>query len=186
MIVEGERELAASDAAFDRGDLLSATAHARRAALAYAPGAPHVDRAYARLGAVAIGAETAQQPAAAERAWQAMREAALETRHLWVPRAKDLARANAAIARLQSAQRPAAVEKQHAADGLAELARRPGTSVTSTLALLSSFMLVAFGLGWIAARGAGPGGGLRRSRMKLGLCLVAAGVAIWTLAALRA
>ena len=48
-----------SDAAFNAGEIRPATAHARRAATLYVPGAPHVDQAYARLFAIARGAEAA-------------------------------------------------------------------------------------------------------------------------------
>ncbi len=80
VILEGESELSASDAAFDRGELASALDHARRAATLYAPGAPHVERAYERLNALALGAEAAGQPKIAFLAWQATRSAALESR----------------------------------------------------------------------------------------------------------
>ena len=52
-VLDGERELALSDAAFDANDLHGAIQHARRAASAYAPCAPHVQRGYDRLLAVA-------------------------------------------------------------------------------------------------------------------------------------
>ena len=99
-MLEGRRELAESDAAFDQGDLHGATEHARRAAVLYAPGAPHVPKAYARLTAIAVGAEAAGDRREAESAWRAIRGAALETRHLWIPERAHLARANEALARL--------------------------------------------------------------------------------------
>jgi hypothetical protein len=188
MVLDGERELAASDSAFDRGDLLLATQHARRAALAYAPGAPHVDRAYERLEAIAVGAESTRHRRAAERAWQAMREAALETGHLWVPRSAELRRADAALARLLAARREGPVnegtqpvERELAA----KLEARPGPSLTATVALLSSFVLVALGSVWVAARGVETSGRLRLGRAKFGLWLAALGAAIWTAAAFR-
>lgn len=188
MVIDGERELRASDTAFDRGDLALATQHARRAALAYAPGAPHVDRAYERLEAIAVGAEATGQLRAAERAWQAMREAALETRHLWVPRSEELARADAALSQLLAARRDGpANQARSAGRALAEKLRaRPGPSSIATVALLSSFVLVALGSVWIAARGVEATGRLRLGRAKLGLWLAALGVAIWTVAAFRA
>ncbi len=45
---DGEGQMRRSDAAFNRGDLLESMLHARGAAVMYAPGAPHVARAYAR------------------------------------------------------------------------------------------------------------------------------------------
>src|SRR4051812_22237579 len=86
VITEGQAELAESDAAFDRGELASSLDHARRAATLYAPGAPHVERAYERMTALALGAEASGQPKLAFLAWQAMRSAALESRHVFLPR----------------------------------------------------------------------------------------------------
>mgnify|MGYP000892966350 CR=1 FL=1 len=54
-IQRGERALRASDEAFHRGDLETSVLHARTGAVAYAPGAPHVDAAYQRLEAIALG-----------------------------------------------------------------------------------------------------------------------------------
>src|SRR4051812_10498827 len=98
-IVEGQAELNASDAAFDKGELAGAIEHARRSATAYVPGAPHVQLAYERLRAIALGAEAAGQPVVALAAWQAVRSAALETRHLSTPRAAELSQANQNLAR---------------------------------------------------------------------------------------
>jgi hypothetical protein len=97
----GEAELAASDQAFAAAEPELSLRHARRAALAYVPGASHVDAAYARLRALAAGAERDRDPALAARAWEAMRVAALESGHLWRPRARELQQADASLARLR-------------------------------------------------------------------------------------
>jgi hypothetical protein len=97
----GEAALTASDRAFDAGQLELAVRYARRAATAYVPGAAHVDAAFARLRAVAVGAERAREIALAASAWQAVRAAALEIRHVGRPRARELEQANANLARLQ-------------------------------------------------------------------------------------
>jgi hypothetical protein len=99
----GEAELAASDRAFDSGQLELAVRSARRAAAAYVPGAGHVEAAYARLRAVARGAERSRDLALARSAWQAMRVAAVESGHLWRPHARELQQANANLARLSAA-----------------------------------------------------------------------------------
>lgn len=96
----GDAEMALSDRAFDQGQLELALRHARRAATAYVPGAEHVDAAYARLQALALGAERARDVALATSAWRAQRSAALESRHLWQPRRSELARADQNLARL--------------------------------------------------------------------------------------
>jgi len=96
----GDAEMAASDRAFDQGETALALRHARRAATAYVPGAAHVDAAYARLQALALGAERARDAALAAAAWRAQRSAALESRHLWQPRQSELERADENLARL--------------------------------------------------------------------------------------
>jgi hypothetical protein len=97
----GETELAESDRALAAGELELSLHHARRAALAYVPGASHVDAAYARLRAVATSAERDRDRALAASAWEAMRSAALESSHLWRPRARELAQADQNLARLR-------------------------------------------------------------------------------------
>ena len=190
MVVDGEAELALSDAAFDEGDLRRATLHARRAALAYAPGAPHVRRAFARLEAIAVGAEAAGEPRAAERAWQAMREAALEARHLWVPNAAELARANAALARLRTSREPhSATDGGSPSSGRAafdELDRIPGTAPLWGVLLVASAALFGAGIVVTARRAVAADGSVHLSRAKLGIALAAVGVALWTLAVVRA
>lgn len=96
----GDAEMAASDRAFDQGELGLALRHARRAATAYVPGAAHVDAAYARLQALALGAERARDVTLAASAWRAQRSAALESCHLWQPRQSELERADQNLARL--------------------------------------------------------------------------------------
>jgi hypothetical protein len=103
---DGEAELRRSDAAFNRGELTAALEHARRAAIDYAPGAPHVARAYARLIAIAVGAEAQGKPHLALAAWRAVRGAELETRHLWIPHRRELERANRSLARLEATPPP--------------------------------------------------------------------------------
>jgi hypothetical protein len=97
----GEAELAASDQAFAAGEPTLALRHARRAALAYVPGASHVDAAYARLRAVAASAERDRDPVLAASAWEAVRVAAQESGHLWRPRARELEQADGNLARLR-------------------------------------------------------------------------------------
>ena len=58
-VKDGEQAMAESERAFDEGRLRDAILHARRAAVSYAPGAPHVAASYRRMRSVAIGAEAA-------------------------------------------------------------------------------------------------------------------------------
>lgn len=80
---EGQRAMAESDVAFDRGDVELSLEHARLAATWYVPYAPHVDSAIARLRAIAVGAEVRGETQLALAAWSALRGAAFETAHPW-------------------------------------------------------------------------------------------------------
>ncbi len=170
----GAREMLASDGAFDAGRLELAVQHARRAASAYVPGAGHVEQGYERLRAVARGAERARDVELARAAWRAVRAAATESRHVWQPRAAELAQAGAELARL-SGSTP-----------LAGLGASPGAPSTEVvLGLVLGAACAALGLGRLCA-GDGldePGHGARM-RWAIVSCLV--GVALWSLALLRA
>jgi hypothetical protein len=193
-VQEGEAALAASDTAFNRGDVRNAAFHARRAAIWYAPGAPHVDRAYERLLAVAKGAEALGDRETALYAWNAVRGAALETRHVWVPRADDLEEANRNLARLGSAT-PAGPESVVGDTSPAErrtadrerAERELSAPVTPTplrsLSLLTGFLLVATAFAHAAWLGLTPDGGWVRPRLLVSLGLALGGAAVWMLGA---
>lgn len=100
-VERGEAAVRESDRAFDQGNVYEAAHHARRAAVNYAPGAPHLRAAYERLRAVAAGAEAAGDRETARFAWTAVRSAVLETRHVALPFPEELAAANRALARLE-------------------------------------------------------------------------------------
>lgn len=104
---QGAALMAQSDRAFDAGQLEVSVRHARRAATLYVPGATHVARGYARLRAVALGAERSRDVELALTAWRALRAAAIETRHVFQPNAAELHEANASLARLMGAPPPA-------------------------------------------------------------------------------
>jgi len=183
VIHEGEAELARSDAAFDRGDLRESILHARRAAVLHAPGAPHVAAAYARLSAIARGAETSGQTDVARQALSAIRGAALETAHLWVPRSDDLARANAGLARLSAtAAGPGAGDPTLAQ----KLARDDAPRAPWIAVLALGFGLFSAGLGLFAVRGLTPTGGVSARGLWVSALVCLLGVACWTLAVYRA
>jgi hypothetical protein len=181
MIVDGEAELRASDAAFDRGDLAESTLHARRAATLYAPGAPHVTAAFERMRAIALGAESQGDVNMARRAWGSIRGAALETRHFAVPHSAELALANVNLARLTASSRGG--DRPTASRILArdETPRAPWV-----LVLGLGFSLFAAGLGLAARRGISPSGEMSRKALALAGLLALFGVAFWTLAVYRA
>jgi hypothetical protein len=188
VVRDGEAALVESDTAFNRGDLAAAVLHARRAAIAYAPGAPHTRAALARLRAVAVGSEGVGDTASARLAWGAVRGAALETRSFAEPYAAEREEADRALARLQVDLPTADPEARTRAVARAreELSRIPGPSAWGSLLLLLGFGLAAGGLGWVAARGLTREGRLIPRAFALGAVVFALGVACWTLAAYRA
>jgi hypothetical protein len=75
----GREALVDSDAAAARGDLAGAVARARDAAEAVVPGSPYPKEGYARLEAIARGAEARGDERTALGAWGAMRAATAAT-----------------------------------------------------------------------------------------------------------
>jgi hypothetical protein len=173
----GQRELAASDAAFDRGELEPALSHARRAALLYVPGAPHVGAAYERMRAIAIGSERAREPAMAAAAWRAMRAAALETAHLWQPHPEELGEASARLERLLPSAQGAAPFSQSAA--------RHGRAPLWTILLGVGFAAAVVGSILTVWRGLKPSGDWVLGRARLPLALTVVGVICSALALLQ-
>jgi len=188
VILEGSSELAASDAAFDRGELASALDHARRSATLYAPGAPHVQRAYERMIALALGAEASGQPKLAFLAWQAIRGAALESRHVFIPRQTELERANENLARLEALARDGAPNERSQAQNraLTRLNTDDAPDPAWIAVLGAGFLLALSGLSLFAFRGLSKTGKVSLPRARLGLLLFAIGAACWTLAAYKA
>ena len=188
VILEGESELSASDAAFDRGELSSALDHARRSATLYAPGAPHVERAYERMTALALGAEAAGQPKIAFLSWQAIRSAALESRHVFLPRQAELERANENLARLEALSRDSAGSDRPKtqAQALSRLNADDAPAPAWIAVLGAGFLLALAGLSLFAFRGLTRTGNVSFQRARLGLLLFAIGAACWTLAAYKA
>jgi hypothetical protein len=188
VILEGESELSASNAAFDRGELGPALEHARRSATLYAPGAPHVGRAYERLLAIALGAEASGQPKVAFLAWQAVRSAALESRHVWLPRQNELDRANQNLSRLETLARDVsdADRGKTQTQALSRLDADDAPAPAWIAVLGAGFLLALAGLALSAFRGLSPNGALRFGAARLGLVLFAIGAACWALAAYKA
>jgi hypothetical protein len=173
----GEEAMRASDRAFDAAELEVALEQARHAAISYVPGARHVDAAYARLRALALGAERARDTTLAMSAWRAVRAAALETRHVWLPRARELDEANHELARL-SGSAGASTERE-----LLE----PGSPRVGWVSLLGlGFACGCVGLVQLAGSGLSRAGRWLPTRMRLPGLLVLMGAAVFSLALLRA
>jgi hypothetical protein len=182
---EGESAMQASDAAFHRGDLGNATLEARRAALAYAPGAPHTRRAMARLRAIAIGSEGGGDPESARLAWGAIRAAALGARHVTTPYGTELEEANRALARSMVPAGLDDVEARSRAEAVARsaLAAAPGPSVWAAVPLLLGAALSGLGLLLVATRGIARDGRVLTRGLVAGLLILSLGAACWTFAA---
>lgn len=73
-MVAGRAALAASERAFDQGELRESVRLAGRAATLAVPGADHVELAYRRLVIIARGAEAAGRPHLAAFAWNTVRD----------------------------------------------------------------------------------------------------------------
>lgn len=191
VILAGEREIALSTAALRAGDPHEAALHARRAAGHYAPGAPHVRVAYERLIALAAKAESVGDKPTALFAWQSIRTAAIETRWIVTPHAADLERANAAIARLQSAEeRPLGTRteptKTIERDALAALTRDESPHVPWVITLVAGFLAWTLGAALLIRRAVTSTGQIVWSRATTALALTVGGVLAWLLAIWRA
>jgi hypothetical protein len=184
MVHDGEEAMDASDTAFNRGDVVTATEFARRAAISYVPGAPHVERAYGRMRAIASGAEAAGDYKLAEIAWQSVRGSALESRYWTTPHRADLEQANRSLARLVagSASRPEQPRVEREAVALLT-GEDPRRTLWPLLAGLG-FGLVVLGFALLGWRGVAPDGTLVPRVIRLGGLVVAIGAGCWTLAIL--
>jgi hypothetical protein len=185
-VLDGERELAASDAAFDANDLQGAIEHARRAASAYAPGAPHVERSYQRLLAIARGGEATGQAAVAMQAFQAERAAVLESASLFQPFPERLEEANRNLARLSAGKGGAEAERGETARRLFERAQTERSGRTPWGACLAvGLLLSALGLAWFGAQALRSEGRIDWLRGRWGALVFGLGAALWAFAALH-
>jgi hypothetical protein len=179
MTRRGREALAASDVAFDQGRLDAAIALARAAAVAYVPGAPHVEGAYERLAAVALGAEAAGHPEVARAAWEAIRGATLETRHLWQPHPAHRDRASENLARLLvKGDSDDPRRGRRAMEGLYNA--EPGPAPLRGALLVMGFLGTILGLAAFIARGVGVEGRLEPRRAWLAFAVILLGVACFT------
>jgi hypothetical protein len=174
----GARELLESDRAFDGGRLELAIQHARAAATAYVPGAQHVALGYARLSAVAHGAERARDVELAMTAWRAMRAAAIESRHLWQPHPDELRQADGQLARLRKGPEATPVG--------ADLEGAAGLPLVVLGGLVLGAACAALGLLGLCGREATDTGDRPPSRARLAALSCLVGVVFWSVALLHA
>ncbi len=99
----GRDEMSQSDMAFHDGRLRDSVVHARQAALAYVPGSAHVKAAYARLVAIAKGAESSGDRELAKIAWDTLRLVHVQTSYPGRPGSELETEAEKGLLRLQNA-----------------------------------------------------------------------------------
>ncbi len=182
---EGNDALRESDRAFHRGDLADAVLYARKAATAYAPGAPHTRAARERLRAVAVGSEAAGDLDMAYLAWGALRSSALETRHVTVPYAEELTEATERL-RILALKAPAAPDERRREQARRELEqhydRIPGPAPWASALLGTGFLLAIGGLAVVALRGLTREGRIVWQRLGPGLGAFVGGALLWAIA----
>jgi len=100
----GQAAMEKSDSAFDSGQLRESLAHARRAALSYVPGAGHVKASYARLEAIARGAESEADFETARVAWDTLRLVHVQTAYPGRPASELEQRANDGLKRVAASR----------------------------------------------------------------------------------
>lgn len=192
VVAAGEAEIAASTAALRAGDARDAAVHARRAAGWYAPGAPHVAVAYARLVALATAAEGLGNQDLSLFAWRAVRTSSIETRWLFgAPHAADRARADAAIARLEaSAPRPPGTRTEPAPvierKELEALTRDEAPRTGWVAALVAAFTAWTLGAAAFVALGVDASGRVASRRAFPAAAVALGGVGLWLVAIWRA
>jgi hypothetical protein len=175
---QGERAIRQSDKAFDQGQLDESTEFARQAATWYLPNARHVERAYERLTAIALGSEAKGDVSQAISAWSALRGVLHDTSHPWMVNETRSAVANDHLARLLIGRLPPAQVEQRSE--LEQVYHRSQPQIWLFSAFTSGgaalMLLAAFAQGWPArtSRLLSPG----MSRLALGL-----GLLLWTVAA---
>jgi hypothetical protein len=187
VMYEGEGAILETDAAIRQQDWPAATARARVAAGWYAPGAPHVAAAYARLLHIARTCEASGDPDNALPAWRAMRAAAIETEWAIQPHAREIELANAAIARLvASSPRPVAAHEE--TDPQVErrmraiLARRDTPRAPLIGAIVAGLVLTVLGALGVATRGLSPEGQIRWARARVPGAIGLAGFVLYAAA----
>jgi hypothetical protein len=173
-----------SDAAAARGDLAAATARARDAAEAAAPGSPYPREGYTRLEAIARGAEARRDERGAIAAWGAMRAAATATGAPLVSTDAWRALADEGIVRTGAQVEGSPGEVHASEDTLRTSLAREDAPATGILALLGAGAAAFFaGLGRLAftARNVAT---LRREKLALAAALV--GGLLYAVVCLRA
>ena len=181
---ESSEAMTRSDTAFDEGDLATSLSEARRAAGAYAPGITEVERAHARMVAIATGAEETGNREIAIRAWRAVRGSALEVQHLWSPYESQLRLAEQRLQRLEYGRALAASSVENH-PGVGRQRPPPSVGPSSSLkpaGVVLSLLVTTGGLLWSAWAGLTASARWRNRAGVWGLVVAGLGAACWSFA----
>ena len=176
-----------SDAYFHEAELPLSIAHARRAAAMYVPGAAHVERAMARLLAIARGSERASDTETAAAALRAAKAALIATGGLGIGRG-SLPEIEHALQRIAE-RRARASEEQAAREQPRQAAVSPAVPLPD-VAVRGALFCTAFGAlfmaAWALLRSLHPSGHFQLRRALPAGAGCALCVAGWALALLLA
>jgi hypothetical protein len=183
VVWDGRQALAAGDAAMAAGDARGALEGWRRAARWYAPGAPHVADAYARMEALARAAEEHGDDGLALAAWRGVRSSSLSTRSFYTPFASVLAVANERIAALTARKEveldPSRQEAEQRELHLSLLTTGGDPSIPWTIVALAGFAAWVGGGFWFARRAVTEDDRLERRTAIRAAALTAVGLVVW-------
>lgn len=182
----GRAAFAASENAFDQGDLRESVRQAGRAATLAVPGADYVELSYRRLVVIARGAEASGRPHLAAFAWNTVRGAAVESSAPGFGVRPELELANQSLARLASRLGTDKDDPAGEREILKTLERPSGPSTGGLALLAGGALLVVAGLTWGGLRGLKSDGRRELGNILFGALLVLLGAACWTALAYRA
>jgi hypothetical protein len=182
VVLAGEAAIARGTEALEAADVGRAIAESEAAASWYAPGAPHVRVAYARLSAIADEAERRRQRTVALSAHRAVIAASEQTRWLVAPHAGDAQRSREAVARIEAtgprsdsqASEPAQTIE---AEQLRSMARELGPRRGFALLFVASFVCVLAGVALLLWRALDETGRVDGARSRVPVALAALGLA---------
>ena len=186
VIERGTEQLKAARAYAAAGKLDQAIVSARRAATWYAPGAPHVTKAYAKLISLGRLAESRGDRKTALFAYRSLRSAAMTSRSWFIPHERELRAANHAIARLSSRtpppigasmQEPKRIEQSL----LASYDAPPPTNPSWIAIMLTSAAVSSVGLLYAGWKGL-QDSRIHRKKLLLGAAVFLFGLAGWVVA----
>ena len=183
LVGEGRAELAASDAAFRQGDVVTAAVHARSAVRAHVPFATHMEEGSLKLREMAKKSERRGDSESALFAWRALLSAASGTRPFSAVSDEERADAEASVARLSaeilaSAQAGSVVKREPRAES--DVTARDLVPRIGWAALLLTGACLWWGAGLVITSGGwGADGRIASREVRLAVVMASAGLLAW-------